>query len=62
MSKNIDNIIELPDSRDDVLIDYALGDLSPEETKALEKRMAEDGLLRVEYYEHRKLIESLRSQ
>jgi len=62
MSRNIDNLITLPSARNDLLIDYTLGDLSPVEAQALEQRLAEDGLLRVEFFELRKRIESLRDR
>lgn len=45
----------------DELVDYLLGDLPPEEAAQLERRLAEDSLLRVELYELRRMMDAMRA-
>lgn len=43
----------------DVLLDYLLGDLTPEEVRHLERRLEDDSILRVELYERQRFLEAM---
>jgi len=43
----------------DELLEYLLGDLSPDEARRLERRLDEDSFLRVELYERRRLMDAM---
>jgi ribosomal protein L17 len=54
-------MVNKPGSDAETLVDYVLGELPPEKTRVLEERLADEGLLRVNLYEHQQVINALRA-